>query len=351
MKNDLDKNNATSPFHAFFRWFYAQWTGNPLFSTSLALAVMIVLQTLALGTDFNTFGEWWSSFCRNWIIVLRNNATVGIVALGMAFVILSGGIDLAVGSSFAATGAVFLILIHAGGPLAAMGLTGWPAFAVALVIVVIFGAFLGTATGLLIADGALPPFIATLGTMKIFRSVTQHVMQGQNPSFPSEFAPFSCLTFGGHMLMPIIYWLVIAILLYIVSKKTVFGNHVIAIGSNEKAAKLAGINVKAIKRKVYILIGALVSFASVIQVCRIGSMDYSNAGSGYEMDAIAAVIVGGTRMSGGRGSILGTFLGVLIIGVMNNLLNLVGVPPFLREAFKGIIVVIAVLLQRKEATS
>ena len=108
---------------------------------------------------------------------------------------------------------------------------------------------------------------------------------------------------------------------------------------------------RSVKRRVYILAGALVSFASIIQICRIGSMDYSNAGSGYEMDAIAAVIVGGTRMSGGRGSIVGTMLGVLIIGVMNNLLNLMGVPPFLREAFKGVVVVAAVLLQRKEATS
>ena len=114
---------------------------------------------------------------------------------------------------------------------------------------------------------------------------------------------------------------------------------------------MTGINVRFVKRCVYILAGALVSFAAVIQVCRIGSMDYANAGAGYEMDAIAAVIVGGTRMSGGRGSIVGTMLGVLIIGVMNNLLNLIGVPPFLREAFKGVIVIVAVLLQKKEATS
>jgi ribose transport system permease protein len=150
------------------------------------------------------------------------------------------------------------------------------------------------------------------------------------------------------MLMPIFYWLLTAALLYVISRRTLFGNHVIAVGSNERAAQLAGINVKQVKRLVYTLSGALVAFAAVIQICRIGSMDYSNAGSGYEMDAIAAVIVGGTRMSGGRGSIIGTMLGVLIIAVMNNLLNLLGVPPFLREAFKGVVVVAAVLLQRKE---
>ena len=114
------------------------------------------------------------------------------------------------------------------------------------------------------------------------------------------------------------------------------------------AAKLSGINVQRVKRGVYAIMGLLVAVASVLQVSRIGSMDYANAGSGYEMDAIAAVIVGGTSMSGGRGSIIGTVLGVLIIAVMNNLLNLLGVPPFLREAFKGFIVIGAVLLQKKE---
>ena len=106
-----------------------------------------------------------------------------------------------------------------------------------------------------------------------------------------------------------------------------------------------------VKALVYVLSGLLVAVAAVINVARIGSMDYANAGSGYEMDAIAAVVVGGTSMSGGRGSIVGTVLGMLIIAVMNNLLNLIGVPPFLREAFKGLIVIVAVLLQKKDKQS
>jgi ribose transport system permease protein len=332
----------------FTGWLLNQWRNNPLFSTALALAVMVVLQTVALGFDFATFGDWWNAFVTNWIIVLRNNSTAGIVALGMAFVIISGGIDLSVGSTFAAVGALFLLLIDGNGLLAQIGLGGWPAFAVALLAVVLAGALLGGLNGICVADGAIPPFIVTLGTMKIFRSVTQHLMQGRNPVFPAEFEGFSCLTIGGHMLMPIFYWLLVSALLYVVSRRTVFGNHVIAVGSNERAAQLSGIGVEQVKRMVYVLSGALAAFAAVIQICRIGSMDYSNAGSGYEMDAIAAVIVGGTRMTGGRGSVIGTMLGVLIIAVMNNLLNLLGVPPFLREAFKGVVVVAAVLLQRKE---
>ena len=109
--------------------------------------------------------------------------------------------------------------------------------------------------------------------------------------------------------------------------------------------------VRAGKRRVYALMGALVAITAGIQIARIGSMDYANAGSGYEMDAIAAVIIGGTSMSGGRGSVVGSVLGMLILAVMNNLLNLIGVPPFLREAFKGIIVIGAVLLQKKEKAS
>ena len=118
---------------------------------------------------------------------------------------------------------------------------------------------------------------------------------------------------------------------------------------SERTSKLSGVNVKKVKRRVYALMGVLVAVTSVIQIARIGSMDYANAGSGYEMDAIAAVIIGGTSMSGGRGSVIGSVLGMLILAVMNNLLNLLGVPPFLREAFKGVIVIAAVLLQKKDS--
>lgn len=332
-------------------WFRLQWRSNPLFSTAIALLVMIVLQTLALGMDFASFGEWWSSFCVNWINVLRNNASVGIVALGMALVIISGGIDLAVGSTMAMAGAFFLMLTDCSGAgwLAAMHIDGWTAFALAFLLVLLFGALLGAVNGVLVADGGIPPFIVTLGTMKCFRSVTQYFMQGRNPVFPSDFLAFASLRTGRYMVMPILYWAIAGAIIWLISQKTVFGVHVFSVGSNEKASRLSGIAVKSVKRWVYTIAGALTALAAVINVCRIGSMDFSNAGSGYEMDAIAAVIVGGTRMSGGRGSIVGTMLGVLIIGVMNNLLNLVGVDPFLREAFKGVIVVAAVLIQRRDA--
>ena len=309
----------------FIEWFRKMWTEHPLFSTACALLLMAILQIIALGFDQATFGDWLSKYLRNWINILRNNATIGIIALGMTFVIITGGIDLAVGSTLVAIGAIIMLFIDGSdtGFLTAMGITGVPAYIIGIIMGLIAGLILGEFTGVLVTVGRIPPFIATLGMMKICRSVTQQCMQ-------------------------IIYWLVIAFIMYWVSKHTAFGRHVFAVGSNERASKLSGINVNRVKRMVYAIMGLLVGVASVLQVSRIGAMDYANAGSGYEMDAIAAVIVGGTSMAGGRGSIGGTVLGVLIIAVMNNLLNLIGVPPFLREAFKGVIVIGAVLLQKKE---
>ncbi|OAK67276.1 ABC transporter permease [Lederbergia galactosidilytica] len=334
----------------FFTWFKYKWHNEPVFSTAIALIVMIIIQTLVLGFNYDSFGSWFQSWLNNWINILRNNAGVGIIALGMTFVIMTGGIDLAVGSTLVATGAFAMVLLDTStmGILGSLGITGFPAILLTIVLVILMGYLLGLLIGTSVTKGNIPPFIATLGAMMIFRSVTQHFMQGYNPKVPIEFTQLASFKIGNYMIMPIVYWAIIAYILYYISKKTVFGRQIIAVGSNEKAAKLSGINVSKVKLHVYALMGVLVSIAAIIQVSRIGSMDFSNAGRGMEMDAIAATVVGGTSMLGGRGFILGTVYGMLIIAVMNNLLNLFGVPPFLREAFKGFIVIAAVLLQRKE---
>src|SRR5690606_12951442 len=285
------------------------------------------------------------------INILRNNAGVGIIALGMTFVIITGGIDLSVGSTLVAIGAASMMLLDIGpkGFLGNLAISGLPAYVLTVIFAMLMGLVLGALTGLLITKGRIAPFVATLGTMKILRSVTQHFMQGYNPRVPREFLQLANLQVGGLMFMPIIYWLAIALILIYVSQRTVWGRQVIAVGSNERAAQLSGVNVNRVKVGAYTLTGVLVGIASIIQVARIGTMDFANAGSGYEMDAIAAAVVGGTSMRGGRGTIFGTVLGMLIIAVMNNLLNLFGVPPFLREAAKGVIVIASVLFQRKES--
>lgn len=330
-------------------WYKKKWTKDPLFSIAIAFLIMVVLQTLVLGFDYDSFGSWFESWINNWFNLLRNNAGVGIIALGMTLVIMTGGIDLSVGSTLVAVGAFGMVLLDTStrGILGGLGLNGVPAFILTIILVLLMGYLLGVLIGVTITKGKTPPFIATLGAMMIFRSLTQHFMQGYNPTVPREFLHISSFSVGGYMIMPILYWGLIVLILYYVSKRTVFGRQIIAVGSNERSARLSGVNVEKVKVGVYALMGVLVSIAAIIQVSRIGSMDFANAGRGIEMDAIAAAVVGGTSMMGGRGLIMGTVLGMLIIAVMNNLLNLFGVPPFLREAFKGFIVIGAVLLQRK----
>lgn len=328
------------------------WRNNPLFSTGIALLVMVIVQTVALSmnTSYDSFGQWFQGWLGNWISLLRGNAGIGIIALGMTFVIISGGIDLSVGSVYVTVGAFIMVLLNtgAGGWLAGIGLGGIPAIILALVLALALGALLGEGNGLLISYGRMPPFIATLGSMQILRSVTQYFMKTQKTELPDAYKAIARFDIGGQQLMPIVYWAVLAAVMYIISRKTSFGRYVFAIGSNERTTRLSGVNVRKVKRRVYALGGFLVAVAAIIQTSRIGSMDYASAGSGFEMDAIASVIVGGTSMSGGRGSIIGTVFGTLIVAVMNNLLNLIGVDPYLSAAFKGAIIIGAVLLQRKD---
>lgn len=325
------------------------WGHNSILSTLFALVVMILIQAVVQGVNAGSFSAMFGKMWIAWLNILRNNAYAGVIALGMCFAIISGGIDLSAGSTLCAIGAALLYLLdEANGPLAAIGLTGPVAYVVAIVAAIAMGAVLGGLNGALVAYGKLPPFIATLGTMKIFRSVTQQLTQQFNPSVPAGFKAIASARIGGQIILPILYWVIMVVLMHVIFKRTTFGRQTIAIGSNERAAKLSGINVPWVKLKIYALAGVMCAVGAIIYIARIGSMDFANAGSGYEMDAIAAVVVGGTSMAGGKGSLVGAFIGMLIIGVMNNILNTVGVPTFLCEAVKGLIIIFAVLLQKKD---
>lgn len=330
--------------------FLRQWKTNPVFSTFIALVVLLIVQTYSMRFTYNSFGEWGKFWFDNAFNVLRANTSVGIIALGMTLVIITGGIDLAVGSTLAGVGTVLMVLIDTSqrGLLGMIGITGVPAYIVGIAGALLTGVLIGALIGLGVTKGRVPPFIITLGAMNIIRSISQYVTKAYTPKVPSDFTAISNTVVFGQRLLPILFWLVLAVLLYIIMRRTRFGRYVYAVGSNERTTRLSGINTDRVKCKVYTLMGLLVAIASVTQVSRLGGMDVASAGSGYELDAIAAVVVGGTSMSGGRGSIVGTVIGVLIIGVMNNLLILLGVDSFLTNAFKGAIVVAAVLMQRKE---
>lgn len=274
----------------------------------------------------------------NLLNLLRQVSTNALIAFGMTFVILTGGIDLSVGSTLALSSALMAGGIVSGlDPLLAM------------ILAVIAGALLGGFNGLLITKGKMAPFIATLATMTIFRGATLVFTNG-NPitgigdSFIFKFIGRGYL-FG--IPFPVILMLICFTVLYILLHKMTFGRKVFAIGGNEKAAFIAGIKSDRIKIAIYAISGMMASVAGIIITSRLNSAQ-PTAGQSYEMDAIASVVLGGTSLSGGRGRLVGTLIGALIMGTLNNGLNLLGVSSFYQQIVKGIVIIIAVLLDRKK---
>lgn len=269
--------------------------------------------------------------------LLRQVSINGLIAFGMTFVILTGGIDLSVGSTLALSSAMIAILM----------VTGVDSI-VALLIGYIFGAILGAINGLLITLGKMAPFIATLATMTVFRGLTLVITDG-NP-ITNLNGSYAFQLFGrGYFLgipVPAVTMFITFIILYIILHKTVFGRQTYAMGGNEKAAFISGIKVNKLKVMIYSLAGLMSAMAGAILTSRLNSAQ-PTAGMSYELDAIAAVVLGGTSLTGGKGRILGTLIGVLIIGVLNNGLNLLGVSSFYQQVVKGVVIIIAVLIDRK----
>lgn len=343
LKTAENKSETKSRRQAFFK------KHSSIIGTVIALLLMIVLQCIVIGINEGSVSEIIPKLWMSWLNILRNNVYTGVIAIGMCFTIVSGGIDLSVGSMLCAIGALIMYLIdESSGLLAALGITGVPAYIIAILVAIIAGMIFGGINGSLVAHGKIPPFIVTLGTMLIFRSVTQHLTRHFNPVIPNGFKQIASLKIGGEVVLPIIYWVAVVVIADIIFSKTAAGKKFIAVGSNEQAARYSGIKTSTVKRRVYVIGGVSCAIAAIIYVSRIGSMDFANAGSGYEMEAVAAVVVGGTSMSGGKGSVPGAFLGMLIVGAINNILNMLGVPTFLCNAVKGLIIIIAVLVQTRE---
>ena len=274
----------------------------------------------------------------NLLNVLRQVSINALIAFGMTFVILTGGIDLSVGSILALTGAVTAGMMSGGlDPILAM------------ILGVLLGVLLGAINGLIIAKGKVAPFIATLATMTIFRGLTLVYTEGRPISGLGDSMAFQMLGKGYFfgIPFPVITMAISFAVLYFILKKTTFGRRVYAVGGNEEASRLSGINVDRIKIYVYSLAGGLTAIAALILTSRLNSAQ-PTAGNMFELDAIAAVVLGGTSLTGGRGWIVGTLVGALIIGVLNNGLNLIGVSSFFQQVVKGAVILIAVLLDRKK---
>jgi ribose transport system permease protein len=313
----------------------------------VTLMLLVVIASIWMGTTFLNIN--------NIMNIFFNNAIVGIIALGMTLIIISGGIDLSVGSASALIGLTTITVMNATGSII-VGLMS--AFAV--------GILMGAFNSVLSARFRVPAFIVTLGTMQIFRSLSLHFWNGGGVILGRDggtilevrdaiwpFTDFSNTrlfqnVFDGFTVglpLPVLYWIALTIIVAIFCKKTALGRHIYAVGSNERAANLSAVKVTRVKIFVGMIAGALVAFAALVEASRMGSMNSATSGNLYELQAIAAVVIGGTAMSGGRGRPVGTFFGMLTLGVINNLLNLAGFPSFLVGAVQGSIVVAAVLFQ------
>lgn len=275
----------------------------------------------------------------NILNILRQTSINAVIATGMTFVILTGGIDLSVGSILGFSGAVAAMML-------ASGVDSIIAIPVALIV----GLVVGALNGVLISKGKLQPFIVTLATMTMLRGATLVFTDGKPIGTGFEANSKLFAWFGnGYVLgipVPIIVIIVTFLVALFVLTQTKIGRYVYALGGNEEATKLSGIRTDKVKIFVYAISGMMAALAGIIITSRLSSAQ-PTAGSGYELDAIAAVVLGGTSLAGGTGTIVGTMIGALIIGVLNNALNLMDVSSYFQMLAKGSVILLAVLLDRK----
>ena len=273
----------------------------------------------------------------NFLSLLRQSSINGLIAFGMTCVILTDAIDLSVGSVLALSTVLCAGMVSAGVPAG-----------IAMILALAIGTVLGAISGFLVTKGRLQAFIATLITMTVYRGLTMIFTGGKPISNLGDSFGLKLVGRGNicRIPIPVILLLVIFAGFYFLLNKTTFGRAVYATGSNWKCAKLAGININKTKIIVYAISGFMSALSGLILLSRLGSAQ-PTLGSGYELDAIAAVALGGTSMSGGRGKIYGTLIGVLIIAVLNNGLNILGVSSYYQDVIKGFVILVAVLSDRK----
>ncbi|SHF52262.1 ribose ABC transporter permease [Vibrio gazogenes] len=324
----MNTNSMNQPTPNQRKWFSKEWL---IEQKSLIALLFLILVVSFLNPHFFTVD--------NILNILRQTSVNAIMAVGMTLVILTAGIDLSVGSVLALCGAFAASMI-------ALEL---PVF-VAVPVSLLAGACLGGLSGIIIAKGKVQAFIATLVTMTLLRGVTMVYTEGRPISTGFTNVADSFAWFGtGYMLgIPVPVWMMVIVfgLAWYLLNHTRFGRYVYALGGNESATRLSGINVDRVKIGVYAICGLMAALAGIIVTSRLSSAQ-PTAGMGYELDAIAAVVLGGTSLMGGKGRIMGTLVGALIIGFLNNALNLLDVSSYYQMIAKAIVILLAVLVDNK----
>lgn len=320
---------STNSMPASKRWFSKAWLLEQ--KSLIALLILIVVVSM-LSPNFFTLNNIFN--------ILQQTSVNAIMAVGMTLVILTSGIDLSVGSLLALTGAVAASMVGAD-------VNAVVAVAGALAL----GAAIGGVTGIIIAKGKVQAFIATLVMMLLLRGITRVYTDGSpiNTGFSDNADLFSWFGIGRPLGIPTPIWLMMIVFLsaWYLLHHTRLGRYIYALGGNESATRLSGISVDKIKIIVYALCGLLAALASVIEVARLSSAQ-PMAGNGYELDAIAAVVLGGTSLAGGKGRIMGTLIGALILGFLNNALNLLGISSNYQMIVKAMVILLAVLVDNKK---
>ena len=298
--------------------------------------ILLVLLAVGLGLSLATESFLTVSNLTN---VARQVSINGILAVGVTFVLLTGGVDLSLGSVVALSGVVCATFAHPSGD-------GHPLF-LPVAAGLLTGAACGLVNGGLVTKGHVAPFIVTLGMMTVARGLALIVSGGRPVADMSERLTALAGDVGG-VPIPLLFFVAVALAAWAFLRRFRLGRHVYAVGGNEQAARAAGISVGRVKLFVYVLCGLMAGLAGVVLAARI-TTGQPNAGVAYELDAIAAVVIGGTSLSGGIGSVAGTVLGVILIGVINNGLDLMSVSSYYQQVVKGVIIVGAVWLDRRQA--
>ncbi len=309
------------------------------FQSVIALLLMCIILTLLTDRFLTTENSW---------NIMRQISVNLVVSVGMTLVILTAGIDLSVGSVLALCGAITAGMLKFGAEFTDANIyVGFTLFG-AIAGGVLAGSFLGWFNGMAITRFRVPPFVATLAMLTIARGLTM-LWTGGFPITGFE-GNMAFIGTGWLLGIPMPVWIaaVVVVAAVILTKKTRLGRHIYAVGGNEKAAALSGLNVRRIKIIVYTIAGALAAVGGIMVTSRLDSAQ-PNAGMGLELDSIAAVVIGGTSLSGGKGTILGTVQGALIIGVLNNGLVLLNVSPFWQQVVKGFVILLAVVIEKLNA--
>jgi len=312
-----------NPYIRFLKYVWEEYSIIPVF-------IMILIICSILAPRFATMN--------NIMAISRNASIVGMIALGMTFVIITGGIDLSCGHVLATCGAVLIML---------QGNENIP-IPVAILVCVAMATAIGFINGIIITKLNLPPFIVTLAIGTLARSITMYICRGATIT-GRNIPEFTTIGNGsvGIIPIPLIIFSVSAIILGCVLAYTKYGSYTYAVGDNESASKYSGIKTNRIKVYAYMLTGFCIGIAATIDMSRMAAVSATTSGSAYEFDAITAVIVGGTSLSGGRGRIVGTFIGMFILGIVSNLMIMLNISPYLSGAVKGAVILIAVLFQKK----